>query len=151
MLLLDIATNLYEHRITFHLSQNEVSDLTEISQKSLSKIENFSVDFRVSKLEKLSNGLELRPYELVIRPGDIIEKDLLEKKFLVLETVKMLYKYFLMTRQKNDADDGRPDLSVNDMLNDSEFMESLEKLYGHYGADIKNVTKLFENGNGESR
>ena len=151
MLLLDIATNLYEHRITFHLSQNEVSDLTEISQKSLSKIENFSVDFRVSKLEKLSNGLELRPYELVIRPGDIIEKDLLEKKFLVLETVKMLYKYFLMTRQNSDADDGRRELSVNDMLNDSEFMESLEKLYGLYGADINNVTKLFENGNGESR
>ena len=151
MLLLDIATNLYEHRITFHMSQNDVSDLTEISQKSLSKIENFSVDFRVSKLEKLSNGLELRPYELVVRPGDIIEKDLLEKKFLIHETVKMLYKYFWMTRRNGDADAGCPDLSVNDMLNDSEFMESLEKLYGLYEVDINNVTKLFENGNGESR
>ena len=105
----------------------------------------------MSKLEKLSNGLELRPYELVVRPGDIIEKDLLEKKFLIHETVKMLYKYFWMTRRNGDADAGCPDLSVNDMLNDSEFMESLEKLYGLYGVDINNVTKLFENGNGESR
>lgn len=145
MILLDIATNLYEHRITFHMSQNDVSDLTEISQKSLSKIENFSVDFRVSKLEKLSNGLELRPYELVVRPGDIIEKDLLEKKFLIHETVKMLYKYFWMTHRNGDADAGCPDLSVNDILNDDEFVESLEKLYDFYGSDINNVMKLSEN------
>ena len=142
---MDIPTNLYEHRITFHMSQNDVSDLTEISQKSLSKIENFSVDFRVSKLEKLSNGLELRPYELVVRPGDIIEKDLLEKKFLIHETVKMLYKYFWMTHRNGDADAGCPDLSVNDILNDDEFVESLEKLYDFYGSDINNVMKLSEN------
>ena len=127
------------------MSQNDVSDLTEISQKSLSKIENFSVDFRVSKLEKLSNGLELRPYELVVRPGDIIEKDLLEKKFLIHETVKMLYKYFWMTHRNGDADAGCPDLSVNDILNDDEFVESLEKLYDFYGSDINNVMKLSEN------
>lgn len=62
------AKNLKEFRTQKKIYQGELSRRTEIHQARLSRIENGQVDIGLATLEKIADGLEVTPGDLLLDP-----------------------------------------------------------------------------------
>ena len=89
-----IGENLKSCRKRMNLSQYGVADLSNMEQKTISKIENYMENIGIDKLDQLCNGLCIHPYELVIKLGEIRTRDLLEKILFSKGVIEMLLQYY---------------------------------------------------------
>ncbi len=83
MLVLDlhsIGNNLYKVRKTKGLTQAEVAELAELSDRTYADIERGSVTMRVDSLLKICGALNITPNDILVTDNDIeiTEQDIVE-------------------------------------------------------------------------
>ena len=152
-----IGNNLRVCRQKQKLSQHDLAEKCLLAQKDISNIENYRWNFGIDKIKKLSRGLAIRPYELMINAGEITAKSLLEKYVFEKGVVHMLYEYYLLLSQNSNEDFfehpietygiGLKDHAipcVKDVSPDKEFVESLVALCNLQQVDPVHLLNVVE-------
>ena len=133
-----IGENLKSCRKRMNLSQYGVADLSDMEQKTISKIENYMENIGVDKLDQLCNGLGIHPYELVIYLTEIKAGDLLEKICFSKGVIEMLWQYYKIVSNILNEEicpvayrtygiglEGKELPCVQDLSTDEQFVESV--------------------------
>lgn len=71
-----ISKNLRIIRQSKGLSQRKLADLSDLDVRQISKYENNPDHFSSKTLEKLTKGLGVKPHELLVDEGKVIEASL---------------------------------------------------------------------------
>jgi len=65
----NLGKNIKQYRDYRHISQEELGDMTGIPQQSICKIEKCQRNVSVDTLDKLSIGMGIPPYQLLMEPN----------------------------------------------------------------------------------
>lgn len=130
-----VGENFYHYRKEAKLSQFELAELADSTQRIVSKIENCTENYSIETLEKFSNALKVKIHRLFIPHNPIDSQKLILDSVSSYEFVMLLYIYYLTKKKfKNEeiaydsygiALKDFEEISIEDISSDKGFVESL--------------------------
>jgi len=75
----NLGKNLKQYRVHRHISQEDLGDMTGMPQQSICKIERCQRNISVDTLDKLSIGMGIPPYKLLMEPNIIFQEQYYNK------------------------------------------------------------------------